>query len=102
MEIEQGYGTGIGECNRLCPAANGHSLVTLFSLSVSVKDRPLHWILVRSQTYYSKHILLMGAGRLVALLSWVLALSEPTDWRRGWWRSKHHTKSGTQEWGLEV
>ena len=26
----------------------GHSLVTLFSLSVLVKDRLLHWILVRS------------------------------------------------------
>ena len=57
----------------------GHSLVTLFSLSVSVKDFPLQWILVRSQTYYPKHILLMGAERLVALLSWVLALSELTD-----------------------
>ena len=38
----------------------------------------------------------------VALLSWVLALSGPTDWRRGWWRSKHHTESRTQEWGLRV
>ena len=27
-------------------------------LSVSVKDRPLHWVLVRSQTYYPKHILI--------------------------------------------
>ena len=26
----------------------GHNLVTLFSLSMSVKDGPLHWILVRS------------------------------------------------------
>ena len=64
---------------------------------------------VRCYGFYSDHrliimstYLLMGAGRLVALLSWVLALSEPTDWRRGWWRSKHHTKSGTQEWGLGV
>ena len=30
------------------PRPTGHSLVTLFSLSVLVKDRPLHWILVRS------------------------------------------------------
>ena len=36
----------------------GHSLVTLFSLFVSVQDRPLHWILVRSQTYYPEHILI--------------------------------------------
>ena len=39
------------------PWPTGHSLVTLFSLSVSVKDRPLLWILVRSQTYYPEHIL---------------------------------------------
>ena len=38
-----------------------HSLVTLFSLSVSVKDRPLHWILVRSQTDYPEHILVYGS-----------------------------------------
>ena len=38
----------------------GHSLVTLFSLSMSVKDRPLHWILVKSQTYYPEHILVYG------------------------------------------
>ena len=45
------------------PWPTGHSLVTLFSLSVSVKDRPLHQILVRSQTYYPKHILAYGSGK---------------------------------------
>ena len=44
----------------------GHSLVTLFSLSVSVKDRLLHWVLGKSQTYYPEHIL--GYGRLEDLL----------------------------------
>ena len=44
----------------------------------------------------------MGVGRLIALLSWVPALFGPTDWRPGWWRSKHHTKSETQVWGLGV
>ena len=39
------------------PQPMGHSLFTLFSLSVSVKDRSLHWILVRSQTYCTEHIL---------------------------------------------
>ena len=39
------------------PRTTGHSLVTLFFLSVSVKNWPLHWILVRSQTYYPEHIL---------------------------------------------
>ena len=28
---------------------------------VSVKDRSLHWILVRSRTYYAKHILVYGS-----------------------------------------
>ena len=45
------------------PWPTGHSLVTLFSLSMSVKDRPLHWILVRSQTYYPEHILAYGCGK---------------------------------------
>ena len=43
------------------PQPTGHGLVTLFSLSMSVKDQPLHWILVRSQTYYPKHILVYGS-----------------------------------------
>jgi hypothetical protein len=42
MVTGQGFGMGIGGCNRLCPAATGHSLVALFSLSVSIKDRLLH------------------------------------------------------------
>ena len=43
------------------PWPMGYSLVTLFSLSMSVKDRPLHWILVKSQTYYPEHILVYGS-----------------------------------------
>ena len=43
------------------PRLIGHSLVTLFFLSMSVKDRPLHWILVRSQTYYFEYILVYGS-----------------------------------------
>ena len=45
------------------PRPTGHSLVTLFSLSVSVKDCPLLWILVRSQTYYPEHILAYGSRK---------------------------------------
>ena len=44
----------------------GHSLVTLFSLFMSVKDRPLHWTLGKSQIYYPEHIL--GYGRTEDLL----------------------------------
>ena len=32
-------------------------------LPVSVKDRRLHWILVRSQTYYPEHILIYGSRK---------------------------------------
>ena len=51
------------------PRPMGHSLVTLFSLSVSVKDRLLHWVLVKSQTYYLEHILVYGS-REGSLLSY--------------------------------
>ena len=57
---------GIGGCKRLCRRGRGHSLVTLISLSVSVKNRPLHKALGKSQTYYPEHIL--GFGRLEDLL----------------------------------
>ena len=30
---------------------------------MSVKDCPLHWIQVRSQIYYSEHILVYGSGK---------------------------------------
>ena len=35
----------------------GLSLVTLFSMFMLIKDRLLLWMVVRSQTYYSEHIL---------------------------------------------
>ena len=45
------------------PRSTGYSLVTLFFLSMSVKDRPLLWILVMSQTYYLEHILAYGSRK---------------------------------------
>jgi hypothetical protein len=42
MVTGQRCGMGIGGCNRLCSAATGHSLVALFSLSISIKDNSLH------------------------------------------------------------
>ena len=51
----------------------GHSLVTLLSLSMSVKDWPLHKTLGKSQTYYPKHI-------LVALLSWIWLFPDRLSW----------------------
>jgi hypothetical protein len=47
MVTEQGFGIGIGGCTKLCPTATGLS-VALFSLSVSIEDRPLLWMVVRS------------------------------------------------------
>ena len=41
----------------------GLSLVTLFSLFVLIKDRPLLWMVVRSHTYYPEHILAYVSGK---------------------------------------
>ena len=90
---------------RGCVAVDaGHGLVTLFSLSVSVNDRSLHWTLGKSQILLSRaHTCVWVLGRLVALLSWVLALSGPTVRVIFWWRrSLHRTESRTQGWGLGV
>jgi hypothetical protein len=63
MVTMQGYGMGIGGCNWLCPTATGHSLVALFFLFVSIEDRLLLWMLVRSQIYYPEHILTYGSRK---------------------------------------
>ena len=34
-----------------------------FVPSVSIEDRPLLWMIVRSQTYYPNHILAYGNGK---------------------------------------
>ena len=49
---------------------------------VSIEDRPVHWILVRSQTYYSEHILAYGNGKARCSLV-VGSGSFLTDWRWG-------------------
>ena len=80
-----------------------HSLVTLFSLSVSVKDRLLHRALDKSQTYYPEHIL--GYGRREDLLlschGFRLFLNKLSGWFLGR-RSLHRTESETQGRGLGV
>ena len=90
---------------RGCVAVDvGHGLVTLLSLSVSVKDRSLHKPSRQVPDLLSQaHTWVWALGRLVALLSWVLALSGSTVrvsflWRR----SLHRTESGTQGRGLGV
>ena len=48
------------------------------------------------------HTCVWALGRLVALLSWVSALSKPIVRVLFWWRrSLHRTESGTQGRGLE-
>jgi hypothetical protein len=83
MVTGQGRGMGIGGCNKLCPAATGHSWVALFPCLCQLRT-------VRCIGPWSSHrfiipntYLLIEAGRLVTLLSWAPALSGPTDWRRG-------------------
>ena len=57
----------------------GHGLVTPLSLSMSVKDRSLHKPSRQVTDLLSRaHTWVWVLGRLVALLSWVLALSRPT------------------------
>ena len=82
----------------------GHSLVILLSLSVSVKDRSLHKPSRQVTDLLSRaHTWVWTLGRLVALLSWVSALSGPTVRIIFWWsRSLHRTESGTQGQGLGV
>ena len=53
----------IGGCDKLCPTAMELSLITLFSLSMSIEDRLLLWMVVRSQTYYPEHILAYESGK---------------------------------------
>ena len=45
------------------PRPMGLSLVILFFLFMSIKDRPLLWMVVKSQTYYPEHILAYGSGK---------------------------------------
>jgi hypothetical protein len=66
-----------------------------FVLLVSIEDRPLHWTLVRSQTYYPKHILAYGSVK--TCYSLVMGFGSFRTNRYGGlldMRSKHHTKAG--------
>ena len=81
----------------------GHGLVTLLSLSVSIKDRSLHKALDKSHTYYPERIL--GYGRLEDLLLSCHGFWLFSDRLLGffWWRrSLHRTESGTQGQGIRV
>ena len=53
----------------------------------------------KSQIIVLSTYLGMGAGKACYSLVADLALSRPTDGKRRWWRSLHHTESGTQDVG---
>ena len=57
----------------------GLSLVTLFSLFVSIKGRLLLWMVVRSQTYYPEHILAYGSGKAC----YTLIMGSGSFWTNG-------------------
>jgi hypothetical protein len=66
-----------------------------FVLPVSIEDRPLHWTLVRSLTYYPEHILGYG-GRKTC---YSLVMGSDSFWTDCYGgllgrRSKHYTKVG--------
>jgi hypothetical protein len=70
---------------------------------VLVEDRALHWILVRSQTYYPEHILAYESGKT----SYSLVMGSGffrTDYYGGLLgrMSKHHTEAGPAVLGLGV
>ena len=50
------------------PRSTGLSLVILFFLFVSIKDHPLLWMVVRSQTYYPEYILAYRSGKAYCAL----------------------------------
>ena len=78
----------------------GHSSITLFSLSVSIKDRSLHKASWASHRFIVPSTYLgMGTGKTCCSLVVDPALSGLTDGKRRWWRSLHHTESGTQDVG---
>ena len=79
----------------------GHGLVTLLSLSMSIKDRSLHMTLGRSHTYYPEHILRYGRREdlLLSCHGFWLFPDRLLGWFLGW-RSLHRSESGTQGWGL--
>ena len=72
---------------------------------MSIKDRSLHMTLGKSQIIVPSTYLGMGTGKAYCSLITDLALFGPTDGKRRWWRSLHHTESRTQDvgaWSLSL
>jgi hypothetical protein len=101
MVTRQEFGMGIGRCNRLCPAATGHSLVALFSLSVSIKDHSLHG-LWSSHRLIIPSITCLWEQKCLLLSCHELRLFPDRLIGGGDRWSKHHSEAGPQVWGLGV
>jgi hypothetical protein len=70
-------------------------------LPMSIKDRSLHWTLVRSQTHYPEHILAYGSGKTC----YSLVMGSGSFWTDCFGglssrRSKHHTEAGPTVLGV--
>ena len=73
-----------------------------FVLPMSIEDRLLLWMVVRSQTYYPEHTCLWKReGSLRFCRRFWLFLDRLIGGGKRW-RSNHHTKIGSQVWGLGV
>ena len=97
MVTGQGTGMGSGGCNKLCSAANGASLVVLFSLSVSIRTVRCNGWESCHRSYYPERILAYGSGKTRSFRV-LVSSSFRVDCMEAeiGWRSKDHTESGTQ------
>jgi hypothetical protein len=81
------------------------ALVAIVS-PVSIKDRPLYWTLIKSQTLYPEHILAYGSKKTC----YSLVMSSDSFWIDCYSgllgrRSKHHTEGGPAvlgAWGFSL
>ena len=80
----------------------GHSPVTLFSLSVSIKDRSLHMTLGKSQIIVPSAYLGMGVGKACCSLVVDRALSDRLMGRGGGGGPCTTLSPGLRMWGLGV
>jgi hypothetical protein len=92
----------IGGCNRLCPAATGHSLVALFPCSCRLRTvrcmdpGQVTDLLSRAHTcLWEREGLLLSCYGLQLFPDRLIGGGDR-------WRSKHHFKVGPQVWELGV
>jgi hypothetical protein len=98
MVTGQGYGMGIGGCNRLCAAAMWHSLVSLFPCLCQLRTvrcmDPGQVIDLLSQAHtclWEQEGLLLSCHGLRLFLDRLIGGGDR-------WMSKHHFEAGPQVW----